>query len=108
MENLTAIITSHPAFEATTRYTAMTLDALEILPKGSFALVSLALAWYLNRWANDRALNNNSPAKFDWNKEIVVVTEGSSGIGAEIVKSLATRDITVVVLDVLPLTYTKG
>jgi all-trans-retinol dehydrogenase (NAD+) len=108
MENLTAIITSHPAFEATTRYAAVTLDALKILPKGSFALVSLALAWYLNRWANDSALNNNAPAKFDWNKEIVVVTGGAGGIGAEVVKSLAARDITVIVLDVLPLTYTKG
>jgi all-trans-retinol dehydrogenase (NAD+) len=57
----------------------------------------------LNHWANDKALNNNEPAKFDWNKEIVVVTGGSKDIRAEIVKSLAARNITVFVLDVLPL-----
>jgi hypothetical protein len=43
MENLTAIITSHPVFEATTRRAAVALDALQIIQKGSFVLGSLAL-----------------------------------------------------------------
>jgi len=42
---------------------------------------------------------------YDWAKEIVVVTGGSDGIGAIVVKLLAERGIKVGVLDVQPLTY---
>jgi all-trans-retinol dehydrogenase (NAD+) len=44
-----------------------------------------------NNWKNDT---------YDWNKEIVVVTGGSDGIGAHIVKFLAEKGITVVILDI--------
>ncbi|KAK7204236.1 putative short-chain dehydrogenase [Myxozyma melibiosi] len=59
----------------------------------------------LNRSLNKKALNNGVDAKFDWPKEIIVVTGGSGGIGGEAVKKLASRGSQIVVLDVLPLTY---
>ncbi|KAI6490200.1 hypothetical protein M0657_006518 [Pyricularia oryzae] len=78
------------------------------LPAGSFLAGGLFLAWFLNRWLNDRALNNgNAPSSYDWAKEIIVVTGGSGGIGAETVKKLAGRGSQIVVLDVLPLSYSN-
>jgi short-subunit dehydrogenase len=49
--------------------------------------------------------NNWRSDTYDWRKEIVVVTGGSDGIGARIVKLLAERNITVVVLDIQGLKY---
>lgn len=49
-----------------------------------------------NNWVND---------KYDWRREIVVVTGGSDGIGGIVVRLLAERGIKVAVLDVQPLTY---
>ncbi|OKL57460.1 hypothetical protein UA08_07228 [Talaromyces atroroseus] len=50
-------------------------------------------------------MNNGVAASFDWNKEIVLVTGGSNGIGAACAQQLASEGTQVVVLDVLPLTY---
>ncbi|EFX00667.1 short chain dehydrogenase reductase [Grosmannia clavigera kw1407] len=81
----------------------------DALPPGSFLAGALGLGWLFNRWLTDRALNNgNALAEFDWMREIIVVTGGSGGIGAEIVKTLAARGSRVVVLDVLPLSYPKS
>jgi all-trans-retinol dehydrogenase (NAD+) len=44
-----------------------------------------------NNWTNDT---------YDWGKELVVVTGGSDGIGAAIVKLLAELGIKVVILDI--------
>jgi NAD(P)-dependent dehydrogenase (short-subunit alcohol dehydrogenase family) len=38
-----------------------------------------------------------------WDSEIAVVTGGSSGIGAEIVKCLVRKGVQVAVLDIQPL-----
>ena len=63
----------------------------------------------LYRWANSflswGVVNNWQSDKYDWAKEIVVVTGGSGGIGSVIVKLLAERGIKVAVLDVMPLTF---
>ncbi|KAI6380653.1 hypothetical protein MCOR25_001588 [Pyricularia grisea] len=78
------------------------------LPVGSFVVGGLFLTWFLNRWLNDRALNNgNAPSSYDWAREVIVVTGGSNGIGAETVKKLAGRGSQIVVLDVLPLSYSN-
>ena len=54
----------------------------------------------------DRFIANNwTRDKYDWEKEIVVVSGGSDGIGKIIVKLLAERGIKVCVLDIQPLTY---
>ena len=49
-----------------------------------------------NNWTND---------KYEWDKEIVVVTGGSDGIGKIVVQLLAERGLKVCVLDIQPLTY---
>lgn len=54
---------------------------------------------------NAGALNNWSNDTYDWNKEIVVVTGGSDGIGARIVKLLAEKGIKVAVVDVQGLKF---
>ncbi|KAF5645102.1 aldehyde dehydrogenase (NAD+) [Fusarium sp. NRRL 52700] len=69
---------------------------------------ALGLGYLANKILVSRALNHGTKAYFDWNKEIVLVTGGSGGIGGETVQQLATKGIRVVVLDVLPLTYKAG
>ena len=65
-----------------------------------------ALAIYsLNRILSIRALNHGTKAVFDWSKEVVLVTGGSGGIGGETVKRLAAGGTTVIVLDLIPLSY---
>lgn len=64
---------------------------------GSFVLLRWANS-YLSKWG----LNNNvTDSTWDWDREIVVVTGGSGGIGAKIVSSLAKRNIKVIILDVV-------
>ncbi|KAJ6133435.1 hypothetical protein N7471_008650 [Penicillium samsonianum] len=68
----------------------------------------LSLLWVvyqINRYLSRRALNNGVSATFDWEKEIVLVTGGSDGIGAATVQKLAERGTTIIVLDIRPLTY---
>ena len=43
--------------------------------------------------------------KYDWEKEIVVITGGAGGIGGQVVKLMAERGTKVVVLDVIPMTF---
>jgi all-trans-retinol dehydrogenase (NAD+) len=64
----------------------------------------------LNRWADNRWLFRNDTSGWDWKKEIAVVTGGSSGIGACVVKKLVSHGISCAVLDVAPLSenFTKG
>jgi all-trans-retinol dehydrogenase (NAD+) len=61
----------------------------------------------INRSLSRKALNNRVTAQFDWEHEIIVVTGGSGGIGAVAAQRLASRGSTVVILDVIPLTFTK-
>lgn len=49
-----------------------------------------------NNWVDD---------VYDWKKEIVLITGGAGGIGGQVVKLLAEKEITVVVLDVIPMTF---
>jgi len=71
------------------------------------SLVPFFFGLYLriNRHLSRRALNNGTSATFNWDKEIVVVTGGSGGIGAAIVQQLASRSTKVVVMDIIPLTF---
>ena len=49
-----------------------------------------------NNWVDD---------KYDWQKEIVLITGGAGGIGGQVVKLLAEKGIKVVVLDVIPMSF---
>lgn len=57
----------------------------------------------LSRWAENRWQWTNDKGSWSWPDEIAVVTGGSKGIGAMVVNKLASHGITVVVLDVEPL-----
>jgi hypothetical protein len=56
-------------------------------------------------WLDDRVANNWVKDTYEWDKEVVVVTGGSDGIGKEVVLLLAERGVRVAVLDVQGLTY---
>lgn len=58
------------------------------------------LIYNLNHVLDEWAWNNYSTARrWDWRKEIVLVTGGSSGIGESVVRKLAKRSIKVIVFD---------
>ncbi|KAH8814899.1 hypothetical protein F5884DRAFT_664822 [Xylogone sp. PMI_703] len=84
-------------------------EDLSILHPTAFRRLKSLFYLGLVRWASNylsrRALNNGVSDKYDWDKEIVVVTGGAGGIGGHIVKLLAKRNIKVVVLDVIPMTF---
>ncbi|KAK3906803.1 hypothetical protein C8A05DRAFT_29350 [Staphylotrichum tortipilum] len=83
-----------------------------ILHPTAFSRLKTLLVFGLLRAASGyfshRVLNNWVDDKYDWSREVVVITGGAGGIGGEIVKLLAERGIKVAVLDIQPLTYPAG
>ncbi|KAF2690044.1 NAD(P)-binding protein [Lentithecium fluviatile CBS 122367] len=57
----------------------------------------------LNQWAENRWVFRSDESAWDWKNEVAVVTGGSAGIGAIVVKKLLSHGIRVAVLDVQPL-----
>lgn len=54
----------------------------------------------LSAWYTKRTVNNHvHDPTWDWSREIVVVTGGSSGIGAVVVSRFAKKGIKVLILD---------
>jgi all-trans-retinol dehydrogenase (NAD+) len=84
-------------------------EDLSILHETAFSRIKLLFYVGLARWVtgyiNRGALNNWINDKYDWEKEIVIVTGGAGGIGGCVVKLLAEHKITVVVLDVIPMSF---
>jgi all-trans-retinol dehydrogenase (NAD+) len=64
----------------------------------------------LNRWAENKWLWKSDASEWNWKTEIAVVTGGSQGIGACVVKDLVSYGVTCAVLDVGPLSddFSKG
>ncbi|KIW05677.1 uncharacterized protein PV09_03540 [Verruconis gallopava] len=58
------------------------------------------LFFRVKRFLDQGVANNWRSDRYDWNREIVVVTGGSDGIGAKMVQMLASKGIKVVVLDI--------
>jgi hypothetical protein len=83
-----------------------------ILHPTAYSRLKKFLVFGLIRWINSyfsrKVLNNWVDDKYDWSKEIVVITGGAGGIGGQVVQLLAERGIKVVVLDIQPLTYPAG
>jgi hypothetical protein len=66
-----------------------------------------AVADKLFRFLGKGVMNNWTNDTYDWSREIVVVTGGSDGIGACIVKLLSERKIKIVVLDIQEPKYSR-
>lgn len=67
------------------------------------ALVVRELNTFLSEWADNRWSLGSDEAPWDWKNEVAVVTGGSGGIGALVVKKLVSHGVRVAVLDVEPL-----
>lgn len=68
----------------------------------------IGVARLLNNYFSDKVLNNWVKDTYNWSREVVVITGGAGGIGGQVVQLLAERGITVVVLDIQPLSYDAG
>lgn len=68
-------------------------------------LFYIGLLRWINNWHSRRAANNFVSDTYHWRREIAIVTGGSGGIGGHIAQLLAEKGLTVVVLDIQPLTY---
>lgn len=65
-------------------------------------LVGFGAVYRLNNALNRGALNNFRRDTWDWRREIILITGGSSGFGELMVRKFAQRNIRVVVLDLRP------
>ncbi|KAF2471295.1 dehydrogenase/reductase SDR family member 8 precursor [Lindgomyces ingoldianus] len=79
-------------------------EKLAKIVKGLKWLLALGLVGSANKQLNKIALNawrlRGQKKKWDWNKEIAVVTGGCSGIGLLVVKGLVRKNVKVAVLDI--------
>ncbi|EUC40279.1 hypothetical protein COCMIDRAFT_109230 [Bipolaris oryzae ATCC 44560] len=73
-------------------------------PAGAAASVlgGIGLLYLINNSLNNYALGNSSRIQWDWCKEIVLITGGSSGLGELVARKLAKRSVKVVVVDLRP------
>jgi phosphoglycerate dehydrogenase-like enzyme len=64
--------------------------------------VVLALSFIktFNRVLSSFVLNNWTSDKYDWSREIVLLTGGCSGIGQSVARDLASRGVKVIVADI--------
>ncbi|KAM0244630.1 hypothetical protein ACHAP5_006094 [Fusarium lateritium] len=68
-------------------------------------LLYFGIARWVSGWWSERARNNWVDDKYDWDREIVLVTGGAGGIGGRIVKLFEEMNVKVVVLDVQPMSF---
>ncbi|KAG8826528.1 hypothetical protein FRC19_008687 [Serendipita sp. 401] len=75
-------------------------DTTLLLPTAWFLLMTTI--WLL-RFVTNKWRNAGTPGRLDWGDQIIVITGGSSGVGALLAETLAMRQCTVVVLDLKPI-----
>lgn len=63
-------------------------------------ILAYSLFKNFNRILSSFVLNNWSSDKYDWSREIVLLTGGCSGIGQSVAKDLAGRGIKVIIADI--------
>lgn len=68
-------------------------------------LVYLGIVRLLNGFLSRGAQNNWTSSKYEWNKEVIVITGGSDGIGKNIALLLADKGVKIASLDIRPPTY---
>ncbi|CAM1506952.1 Fc.00g065930.m01.CDS01 [Cosmosporella sp. VM-42] len=65
----------------------------------------IAVARAASNWYSDKIRNNWVDDTYFWPKEVALITGGADGIGGRIVKLLEERGVTVVVLDIQPMSF---
>lgn len=76
------------------------IDTLQTALK---TLLAVGVVYRVNKYLERLALNNYVTDKtWDWSREVVLVTGGSSGIGASIVQQFSERNVKVVIVDISP------
>ena len=71
-------------------------------------LLVFALVRWISGLYSDVVRNNWARDKYDWPREVAVVTGGAGGIGGHIARILADRGVKVAVLDIQPMTFEVG
>jgi NAD(P)-dependent dehydrogenase (short-subunit alcohol dehydrogenase family) len=87
------------------QYTTRGRELLESRPhllKALKAFASIAVIGRVSAWLDRRAINNGVTDHYDWNREVIVLTGGSGGIGQRIAQLLGSRGIKVAILDITP------
>jgi all-trans-retinol dehydrogenase (NAD+) len=80
--------------------TLQNLGANQIAQRTIGTLIACGLVFKLNSVLSDWTLGNLSTNRpWDWAKEIVLITGGSSGIGEQVALRLAERNVKVIVFD---------
>ncbi|KAF2464415.1 NAD(P)-binding protein [Lindgomyces ingoldianus] len=76
---------------------------LKVLQPFAIVVTVARLLGAINQWLSKKATNNfvEDPT-WDWPNELAVVTGGSSGIGAEIVRGLVMHKVKTIILDINP------
>lgn len=90
------------------RYTKRGRD-LTILHPTAYGRIKKLFYWGLLRvvvkYLSDRTRNNWVKDRYDWSREIVLITGGAAGIGGQMVKLFDELAVKVVVLDVQPMAF---
>lgn len=63
-------------------------------------VLALSLMRTFNRVLSGFVLNNWTSDKYDWSREVVLLTGGCSGIGQHVTHSLASKGVKVIVADI--------
>ncbi|EKG14474.1 hypothetical protein MPH_08323 [Macrophomina phaseolina MS6] len=81
---------------------SMSLTMTQKAIAASLCFFGIGVVSRLSSWLSHWSLNNFvRDTSWNWPKELVIVTGGSSGIGAEIVSRLRAQKIKTIVLDVV-------